>query len=360
MPTGSPLGLHRVISDVQILPQQAWRLDATPELLSDDEVVIDVDTLHLDAASYRQLAEKHTSTAGEFDPDALRDEVRSIIEERGKMQNPVTGSGGMLIGRVAQVGERSGLGLSVGQEVATLVSLSLTPLTIVDGLAAWDGRSANVPTSGSAVLFGRSIATALPDDLAPELALMAMDVCGAPALVARIVAEYAERTGTAPIVAVLGGAGKSGVLSLAGAKKAGAGTRIAVVRSDEEAALINDIDVATQVVVADATAVIDVAEAVMSVGGPADITVVCVDVPGCEQGAILSTKDGGTVIFFSMATHFAAAALGAEGLAADVTMLIGNGYTPGHADFALDLLRDNPGVRAVFESRIHIPQNMAT
>ena len=360
MPAGSPLGLHRVISDLQVLPQQAWRLDATPELLSDDEIIIEVDTLHLDAASYRQLADKHTSSSGDLDPDALRDEVRSIIEERGKMQNPVTGSGGMLIGRVAAVGERSRLGLEEGQQVATLVSLSLTPLHIVDGLAAWDGRSANVPTRGSAVLFGRSIAAALPGDVDPELALMIMDVCGAPALVARIVTEYADRTRTPPTVAVLGGAGKSGVLSLAGAKQAGAGTRIAVVRNQEEAALINDIDVATRVVIADATAAIDVAEAVTKAGGPADITVVCVDVPGCEQGAILSTTDGGTVIFFSMATHFAAAALGAEGLAADVTMLVGNGYTPGHADFALDLLRDNAGVRAVFESRMHTPQTVTS
>ncbi len=360
MPTGSPLGLHRVISDLQVLPQQAWCLDATPELLSDDEVIIDVDTLHLDAASYRQLAEKNTGGSGELDADALREEVRSIIEERGKMQNPVTGSGGMLIGRVATVGERSDLGLQPGQQVATLVSLSLTPLRITDGLAAWDGLSANVPTRGSAVLFGRSIAAALPDDLDRELALMVMDVCGAPALVARVVAQYAERNGTPPSVAVLGSAGKSGVLSLAGAKKAGAGTRVAVVRSDEEAALINDIDVATQVVVADATAVIDVADAVTKAGGPADITVVCVDVPGCEQGAILATKDGGTVIFFSMATQFSAAALGAEGVAADVTMLVGNGYTPGHADFALDLLRDNPGVQAVFASRMYTPQTVTS
>jgi L-erythro-3,5-diaminohexanoate dehydrogenase len=57
------------------------------------------------------------------------------------------------------------------------------------------------------------------------------------------------------------------------------------------------------------------------------------------------------VIFFSMATSFAAAALGAEGLAADVTMLIGNGYLPGHAAMALDLLRTEPGVRRLFEER---------
>src|ERR1700745_2931451 len=87
-------------------------------------------------------------------------------------------------------------------------------------------------------------------------------------------------------------------------------------------------------------------------GGPADVTVVCVDVPGCEGGAILSTAQGGTVIFFSMATRFSAAALGAEGVAADVTMLVGNGSTPGHADLALDLIRGNPAVRALFTRRL--------
>jgi len=89
-----------------------------------------------------------------------------------------------------------------------------------------------------------------------------------------------------------------------------------------------------------------------ALGGPATVTVVCVDVPGCEHGAILATAEGGTVIFFSMATSFPAAALGAEGLAADVTMLVGNGYAPGHADYALDLVRRTPAVREMFDARV--------
>ncbi|MGC1209537.1 MAG: L-erythro-3,5-diaminohexanoate dehydrogenase [Ornithinimicrobium sp.] len=359
MPIGSPFGLHRVLgTETSVLPQQAWQLDATPALLSTDEVLIDVEALHLDAASYRQLAEKHTlvgggtAVPGSVNGDAVRAEVLAIITERGKMQNPITGSGGMLIGRVAEVGEASTLGLKVGEPVATLVSLSLTPLQVTDGLRRWDGLSDHVPTHGHAILFGRSIAAALPSDLDPELALMVMDVCGAPALVQRIVTHFSEAHGNPPTVCVLGGAGKSGVLSLASAGRAGALNRIGVVRDAREAALLREAEVAEQVVIADATDPIELANAVQHAGGPADITVVCVDAPGCEQPAIMATAAGGTVIFFSMATHFAAAALGAEGLAADVTMLIGNGYTPGHAEFALDLLRSTPGVRAVFESRL--------
>ncbi|MGB3762035.1 MAG: L-erythro-3,5-diaminohexanoate dehydrogenase [Ornithinimicrobium sp.] len=357
MSTGSPFGLHRVLgSDTSVLPQQAWRLDPTPRLLASDEVVIEVEALHLDAASYRQLAEKHTIVGSGVNGGAVRAEVLAIIEERGKMQNPVTGSGGMLIGRVAAVGESSTLGLSVDEPVATLVSLSLTPLQIDDGLRRWDGLSDHVPTHGHAILFGRSIAAALPGDLNPELALMVMDVCGAPALVQRVVTELVQRRrrdeGTAaPTVCVLGGAGKSGVLALAAAGRAGAGHRIAVVRDEREAHLLRTASVADRVVVADATDPINLCRSVSDAGGPADLTVVCVDAPGCEQSAILATAEGGTVIFFSMATHFAAAALGAEGLAADVTMLIGNGYTPGHAQLALDLVRTDAGVRTVFESR---------
>ena len=47
-----------------------------------------------------------------------------------------------------------------------------------------------------------------------------------------------------------------------------------------------------------------------------------------------------------------AVALGAEGVAADVTMLVGNGYTPGHATYAMELLRESDGVRSMFERRL--------
>lgn len=356
-PTGasSPLGVHRVLDPAgATLPQAARVLDARPELWP-DEVRIDIETLNLDAASYRQLHDKHAG-----DGSAIRDEVLSIVGERGKMQNPVTGSGGMLIGTVAEVGPGSTLGLAVGDRVATLVSLSLTPLSITDELERWDGLGERVPASGHAILFGRSIAAKLPEDLAPELALMVMDVCGAPALVSRTVRAYAARlpfdAATGPVdgpsVVVLGGAGKSGSLSLAAAADAGATRRVAVVRDEAEADLLDGTGLATHILVADARSPIGLSEALATVGGPADLTVVCVDVTGCEQPAILATAEGGTVIFFSMATNFAAAALGAEGLAADVTMLVGNGYVPGHAAYALELLRGNAAVHKLFESRL--------
>jgi L-erythro-3,5-diaminohexanoate dehydrogenase len=346
----SPLGLHRVLEPAGVLPQAAWRLDPRPEIWP-DEVRVRVRRLNLDAASFRQLSE-----SGDGDPDKIRHAVLEIVAGRGKMQNPVTGSGGMLTGTVEEAGPQSPLGLQAGDNIATLVSLSLTPLVITDGLASWNGRSEQVPCDGHAILFGRSIAAKLPADMPAELALSVMDVCGAPALTHRVVSNAGAEN---PVVAIIGAAGKSGSLSAAAARAAGGGKIIGVVPHDREAEILRAAKAADgehglvdEVVIADARDPVGLSAAIAAAGGPADITVVCVDVPGCEGGAILSTAQGGTIIFFSMATSFTAAALGAEGVAADVTMLVGNGYVPGHAQLAIDLIRTQPGVRGIFERRI--------
>ena len=174
--SSSPLGLHRVIDPPGVLPQAAWRLDPHPAI-APDEVRIRVDRLNLDAASYRQLREAYAA-----DPDKIRAAVLDIIATRGKMQNPVTNSGGMLTGIVEEAGPDSPLGLKPGQRIATLVSLTLTPLVITDGLSRWDAQSEQVPCEGHAILFARSIAAVLPDDLPIPLSLAVLDVCGAPAL----------------------------------------------------------------------------------------------------------------------------------------------------------------------------------
>ena len=377
----SPLGLHRVIDPPGVLPQAAWQLDADPAI-APDEVRVRVDRLNLDAASYRQIREAYAG-----DPDKIRGAVLEIIATRGKMQNPVTNSGGMLTGTVEEVGPESPLGLEPGQRVATLVSLTLTPLVITDGLAAWDGHSEQVPCEGHAILFARSIAAALPDDLPVPLSLAVLDVCGAPALTQRVAKRGA-------VAVIIGAAGKSGSLSAVAARQSGAAKVIGVVPTEAEASLLRNLTIAQdrgaesvagasenqqsrssrrptylprpesphmpwpesplidEIVIADARDPVGLAAKVEAAGGPADVTVVCVDVAGCEGGAILSTKQGGTVIFFSMATSFSAAALGAEGLAADVTMLVGNGYVPGHADLALNLIRTTPALRALFERRV--------
>ena len=102
MRASDPTGLHRVLDDRVVLPQAADRLDTRKELWP-DEVRIRVERLNLDAASFRQLEGSHE------DGDGVRRAVLEIVETRGKMQNPETGSGGMLVGTVEEVGPESPL-----------------------------------------------------------------------------------------------------------------------------------------------------------------------------------------------------------------------------------------------------------
>ena len=335
-------GLGRVVAEPGVMPQRAQRLDpALP--LRPGELLLDVERLNIDAASFKQLA----GAAG-GDPARVVEQIRAIVQARGKMQNPVTGSGGMLIGRVREVaaGHPAAGTLKPGDRLATLVSLTLTPL-VIDEVLAIHPAIDRVDVRGRAILFASGIYARLPEDLPDALALAALDVCGAPALVARHV-----RPGMRVVVL---GAGKSGALCLAQAREAmgGQGQLVALDISGPALEALSGLGLCDAHRAVDATQAVEVLAAVEAATGGhlADLVVNCASVPATEMGSILAVRDGGTVIFFSMATSFTAAALGAEGVGKDVTMLIGNGYVPGHAELTLGLLRRHAGLRALFEQK---------
>ncbi|HZH16296.1 MAG TPA: L-erythro-3,5-diaminohexanoate dehydrogenase [Archangium sp.] len=335
-------GLSRVVGEKGVLPQRARKLESSLPC-REAELLIDVESLNIDAASFKQIKDEVGA-----EPARIAARVQEIVRERGKMQNPVTGSGGMLIGRVKEVGPKHparGV-LQPGDRIATLVSLSLTPL-VIEEVKAVHPSIDRVDIRGHALLFATGLYAKLPTDMPDTLALAALDVCGAPALVDRYV-----RPGMT--VAVLG-AGKSGALCLAQARRKlkGQGRLLALDISEPALSALQGIGLCDSALRVDATQAVDVMEAVSQATGGAlcDLIINCASVGNTEMASILSVKDGGTVIFFSMATSFTAAALGAEGVGKDVTMLVGSGYVPGHAEFTLELLRAEPELRRLFESR---------
>lgn len=340
--TTDPYGLGRVVGEPGVLPQGAARLDPSLPLRA-SEMLIDVESLNVDAASFKQIRESCNDELG-----AVVSRIQEIVRSRGKMQNPVTGSGGMLLGRVREVGpEHPAHGkVRPGERIATLVSLSLTPL-VIEEVRAIRMEVDRVDVRGHAILFASGIWARVPDDMPENLVLAALDVCGAPALVARH-----ARPGMR--IAVLG-AGKSGALCLAQARRstAGKGQLLALDISEKALAALADLGVSDVSLRADATRAVDVLGAVRKAtdGALCDLVINCASVPGTEMATVLSTRDGGTALFFSMATSFTAAALGAEGVGKDLTMLVGNGYVPGHAELTLELLRSDTRLREFFAAR---------
>lgn len=340
MKKGCKYGTHRVIEPKGTLPQPAWKIDNTMEIY-DNEILIDVKTLNIDSASFTQIEHE-----AQGDVEKIKARMLEIVRERGKHHNPATGSGGMLIGEVKQIGPalQGKTDLKVGDRIATLVSLSLTPLKIHEIYEVKpDIDQAHV--NAEAILFESGIYAKLPQDLPETLALAVLDVAGAPAQTAKLV--HAGDT-----VLVIGAGGKSGLLCLYQAKKmAGVtGKVIAFEYSAEACERIRQLGLAHVVIQGDATNAVEVMEKVAEAtdGAMVDVTINNVNIPKTEMASILTTKDDGIIYFFSMATSFTAAALGAEGVGKDVTMMVGNGYTKGHAQIALNTLRECPQLRELF------------
>lgn len=339
MKTGCKFGTHRVIEPLGVLPQTAKKIDNTMSLY-DNELLIDVDTLNIDSASFTQIKQ-----ACHSDIEKMKDMIQEIVSERGKMQNPVTGSGGMLIGKVLEKGPNYPHDeLQVGDTVATLVSLSLTPLQIEE-ITHIDLQTDQVKIKGKAILFASGIFAKVPQGSNIPLVLAALDVAGAPAQVNHLVKKGDS-------VVVVGAAGKSGVLCAYQAKQnAGpTGKVIGIVNEEDQISQLQALDLCDEIILADATDAMDVYHKVQ-INNPhqVDVTINVVNVPNTEMASILITKDTGVVYFFSMATSFTKAALGAEGIGSDVKMMIGNGYTKGHAEFTLQLIEHAPKIKALFE-----------
>ena len=263
--------------------------------------------------------------------------ILEIVAERGKMHNPETDSGGILLGH----GRRGRRALRrrrprSAPRIATLGSLTLTPLRL-DEVDRLDPDSPQVEVDGHRLRLrarrrGRRCPTTCPLTTALEL----FDVC------ARRLADCATSRPASGTVCVLG-AGHAGKLALAAARDAHRrGTLVAV-----------DVDAGGGRAVADARPLRrrrrrrPARPARGARGGcappasaPADLTVVVVNATGCEPAAILLTADGGTVLFFSMATQLLGRRAGRRRDRRRASrMLIGSGYAPDRGAYALDLVR---------------------
>lgn len=340
MLSGCKYGTHRVISPKGVLPQPALKIDNTPRIYA-NEILIDVAMLNITSTAFKRLKQ----LTGE-NQKLLADEVMRIVQERGKFQCPETGAGGMLIGTVAEIGPElaATTDLKVGDRIATMVSLALTPL-FLEEVVAVNIATDQVFVKGQAILFESGIYAKIPADLPENVCVAVMDVAGAPAWTAK----YAAAGQTIVII----GAGKAGLLCLHEAKKrAGVtGRVIAVDPSPAQCELVKKLNLADIVLQVDATQPVPVMQRILEAtgGSLADFVVNTANVANTEMASILACRDHGRVLFFSMATVFSNAALSCEGVGKVLTLLIGTGYTEGHDAITLQILRENPGLLAYLE-----------
>ena len=337
-----PFGTHRVIEPLKTLPQAAQSVD--PSLpIHPNEILINVDTLNIDSASFHQMME-----ASGGNPGKVGELILQTVAQRGKQHNPVTGSGGMLLGTVQEIGpdHPNPWNIQIGDRIATLVSLSLTPL-IIEKIVKIHANRDQVEIKGHAILFATGNLAKIPDDMPENLALAVLDVAGAPARMLRLVKPGMR-------VMIIGAGGKSGLLCCAAARNilGGTGQLIGLEPGRNGQDRLHRLGLCDSVLSLDATDPVSVHHAILEIteGNLCDLVVNCANVNNTEMSSVMSAHNSGTVYLFSMATSFTKAALGAEGVSSDATMIIGNGFAPDSARISLDVLRGNQALWEMFAS----------
>ncbi|MFQ5788543.1 MAG: L-erythro-3,5-diaminohexanoate dehydrogenase [Thermodesulfobacteriota bacterium] len=314
---GDQFGSHRVISPKGALPQPAEKLNT-------------------------QIRKE-----AEGDEGKIKEIILNIINERGKLQNPITGSGGILTGSIDYIGEKLSekCVFNKSDRIVSLVSLSLIPLKVYKIIEV-KSDIAQIKVKGKAILFESSIYARIPDDIPLPLALAVLDVCGAPAQTARLV-------NPGNIVVIIGAGGKSGILCAYAAREKlrNNGKVIGIGHSDKSIKNLETVGLCDSILKLDARNALLCYKKVSEItnGRLADVVINCVNVPDTELASILMCRDRGIIYFFSMATSFTKAALGAEGAGKDIDMVIGNGYAKGHAETALNILRRSEKIRKLYE-----------
>ena len=325
-------GIGRSVEPAQSVPQQAWAVDNSMTL-REDELLIDVHIININQISFNDIWE-HSGG----DVDRLCRRVMEIIQQRGKLHNPVTNTGGMLYGTVSQMGPKypNLYGVKPGDEIISLVSLSVTPLTLTR-ITSVDYASAQLEVTGQAILFASAPVVIRPTDIPLRVALAAMDIAGSPACTYQTVYPGQQ-------VLVMGAGSKLGLLCGCAARDrlGSSGRLVGLIRSKEERRALEQTGLFDDIRVVDAANVEAFATRSDDLRNCFDVVLNCISSDNTELVSLMAVRPGGAIFFTTLGCDYKFAALTAESVGKQVQIIPYTGFVEGHANYTLALLRQFP------------------
>lgn len=348
MNKGCIYGTHRVIEPEGVLPQPAWKIDNNTDIIFDNEILVDVDVINVNSSSFAQI---YIDCKG--DPVKIANRILKIIEIRGKLHNPVTGTGGILAGRIKKVGNNFNKGnFQIGDQIISLCSLTLIPLKIKK-ITKIDLNMAHLFVEGEAILFESMPFIKVPEEIPMEESIAILDEAGAPMEANNLCKEKDN-------VVIMGANGKIGLMCAFAIRQKlkFQGQIVGIVRTKESEETLKRFNIFDKVLQADALKAMEILKEFINDKIPlGDLTINCVNVPGIETSSVMLTKDGGTIFSPSLANDYNTASLTAEGIKKDLTFIAYKGYSHNHAEYALNLLKEYPTLRNLlklkFQKNIH-------
>lgn len=343
MPETFDYGIHRCVEPINSFPDSAWKLDNSMEI-QQNEILIEVKLLNLDSNSFKQI---YVECGGNI--KKISEKIIDIIAVRGKLHNPLTGTGGILYGKVIGMGKNYSniYSLNIGDEIISLTSLALTPLKI-NSILNVDKKTGQIEVSGKAILFEYSPLIKVPEKLPLRLLLAVLDEAGAP-----IQSYNLAKPGDTVII--MGASGKTGLMcAYAVRKKIGKNGHLIGIRSPEGDKHFKEEmqGIYDEVYNLDVFKPIESSEKLSKHEKLANLTINCINTSGTEMLSLLCTKEYGTIYLSSLGINYKTMCLSAEGIAKDINIIAYKGFSNGHADFTIKLLQDNSKLVELLNRRL--------
>src|SRR6056297_628336 len=117
-------GDDRVVKPKGSLPVTAWKLN-NDKNIRNNEIRISIEMIHVEWDSFSQIC--HSCN---FVESEIKAKLMYTVDRRGKLHNPYTNSGGILVGKVDEIGKDMDDDINVGDSVICSASMTAIPIKI--------------------------------------------------------------------------------------------------------------------------------------------------------------------------------------------------------------------------------------
>ena len=328
-------GIKRVLEPQHVLPTSAWRLDNSRNIYP-DELRVSIERIHLEGTSFKQIC-----TEANDDEKKIKQKIIDIVIRRGKLHNPVTDTGGLVMGVVEEIGKEydNKKGLKVGDKVICNVSAASLPIYI-ENITKVDKVLSQVEAEGYAIVHNRIPMVKVPDDVPLELLMFALDQSGTLYRLHKLIETQRK-------FLIVGNSMLTNLLyGYVIRKKVGPEAEIVCLfdKRTNQRVTGGGIDKMVEMIFNEVhfINILRPMECMRQLDAESlfDFSVNCAEIPGAETINILATRPGGRVLFANLINNLNIALYITESMSKPLDVRGAEGYVDDYEEFDMEIVRE--------------------
>ncbi len=328
-------GIKRVLEPQHVLPTSAWKLDNSRNIYP-DELRVSIKRIHLEGTGFKQIC-----TEVNDDEKKIKQQIIDIVIRRGKLHNPVTDTGGLVMGVIEEIGSDydNKTSLKTGDRIICNVSAASVPMYIED-ITSVNRAFNQVEATGYAIIHDSIPVVKIQEDLPLNLTMFTFDQSGTLYRLHQLIGDGKKFliVGNSMLTNLLYGyvirrevGAEAEIVCLfdkrTSMRMAGKGIDELVEKVFDEVHFINILKPMECMKQLDAESLFD-------------LSVNCAEIPGAETINILATKPEGTVLFANLINNLNIALYITESMSKPLYVRCAEGYINGYDDFDIEIIRE--------------------